>query len=238
MKLDVLAFGAHPDDVELSCAGTLLQLVRSGKKVGVVDLTRGELGTRGTPEIREQEAQEASRILGLSSRENLGMRDGFFQNDPEHQMQVVQVIRKYQPEIILCNAPADRHPDHGRGAALVAQAAFLAGLLKVETVHQGVAQSPWKCRALYHYIQDRYDTPDFVVDVAPVWKERMDAVLAFKSQFYNPESNEPETPISSREFLAYLEAKASVFARPAGLAYAEGYLASRTPAVEDLFSLL
>ncbi len=238
MKLDVLAFGAHPDDVELSCAGTILQLVRSGRKVGVVDLTRGELGTRGTPELREQEAREASRILGLSCRENLGMRDGFFENDPEHQLQVVRMIRKYQPELILCNAITDRHPDHSRGAALVARAAFLAGLLKVETDDNGTSQAPWKCRALYHYIQDRYDTPDFVVDVAAVWKERMEAVLAFRSQFYNPESNEPETPISSREFLAYLEAKAAVFARPAGLTYAEGYIASRTPAVEDIFDLL
>jgi bacillithiol biosynthesis deacetylase BshB1 len=213
-------------------------LVRSGRKVGVVDLTRGELGTRGTPEIRDQEARDASAILGLSCRENLGMKDGFFENDIEHQLQIVRMIRKYQPAIILCNAVSDRHPDHGRAAALVARGAFLAGLLKVETVDGGRSQEPWKCRALYHYIQDRYMTPDFVVDVETVWKERMDAVLAFRSQFYNPDSDEPETPISSREFLEYLEAKALVFARPAGLKYAEGYLAARTPAVQDIFHLL
>lgn len=238
MKIDVLAFGAHPDDVELSCAGTILQLVRAGRKVGVVDLTRGELGTRGTPEIRDQEARDAGRILGLSCRENLGMRDGFFENDEAHQLQVIKMIRKYRPEIILCNAVSDRHPDHGRGAELVSRSAFLAGLLKIQTEVDGLVQSPWKCRAVYHYIQDRYITPDFVVDVGPVWQERMEAVLAFKSQFFNPESNEPETPISSREFLAYLEAKAQVFARPAGLKFAEGYLTARTPAVNDLFQLI
>ena len=238
MKLDVLAFSAHPDDVELSCSGTLLLLLNEGKKVGMVDLTKGELGTRGTPEIREQEALDASKILGASVRENLGMADGFFQNDSAHQMQVIQAIRKYQPEIILCNAISDRHPDHGRAASLVSQCIFLAGLAKIETLENGKEQVPWKTRVIYHYIQDRYLKPDFVIDVTSVWEKRMETVMAFRSQFYNPDSKEPETAISTKEFLDFLASRAREFGRQIGVQYAEGFTVERIPGVKSLRQLL
>ena len=186
IKLDILALAAHPDDVELSSAGTLIKAIQQGKKAGIVDFTRGELGTRGTPEIRMQEAQAAATIMGLSARENLGFRDGFFKNDEEHQLEVVKAIRKYQPEIVLANAIDDRHPDHGRASFLSKEACFLAGLAMIETVVDGVKQTPWRPKAVYHYIQSIPHTPDFIVDVSSVWETKMNAIRAFKTQFHDP----------------------------------------------------
>lgn len=238
MKLDILAFAAHPDDVELSCSGTLLLHKSLGKKIGIVDLTRGEMGTRGTPEIRLQEASAASKILQLDARENLGFADCFFINDKEHKLKVVSIIRKYQPEIILANAIADRHPDHARAAQLVSEACFLAGLKKTETTFDGNPQSLWKVKSLYHYIQDRYIKPDFVIDITEWHEKKMEAVLAYKSQFYNPESKEAETPISTKSFLEFLKSRAAEMGRSIGVQYAEGFTASRIPGVKNLSDLL
>ncbi|MFM7216955.1 MAG: bacillithiol biosynthesis deacetylase BshB1, partial [Bacteroidota bacterium] len=202
-----------------------------------VDFTRGELGTRGTPEIRDKEAAAAGKIVGLSVRENLGMRDGFIQNDEQSRMAVVRAIRRYQPEIVLCNSMSDRHPDHAYASKLVSDSVFLAGLHKLLTDDDGARQSPWKARAVYHYIQDRYLKPDFTVDVTSVWNKRMDALKAFSSQFYNPESQEPESAISSLAFLEFIEARAREFGRPTGIAFAEGFQVERTIGVRDLFDL-
>ncbi|MFM9051107.1 MAG: bacillithiol biosynthesis deacetylase BshB1 [Bacteroidota bacterium] len=237
MKLDVLAIGAHPDDVELTCSGTVILMVKKGRKVGIVDLTRGELGTRGSVEIRDQEAADATKIMGLSARVNLGMRDGFISNDESSRLKVVQVIRRYQPDIVLCNSFSDRHPDHGVAAKLVSDAVFLSGLHKLLTHDDGNRQSAWKVRSVYHYIQDRYLKPDFTIDVSSVWNERMEALKAFKSQFYNPESQEPESAISSEAFLDFIEARAREFGRPTGVPLAEAFQVERTPGVRDLFDL-
>lgn len=238
MKLDILAFGAHPDDVELSCSGTIIKHIREGKKVGLIDLTRGELGTRGTAEIRDAEAAEASRLMGISIRENLNMDDCFFINDKENKLKVARAIRKYQPEIILANAVSDRHPDHGRAAALVSDAVFLAGLLKVETLDGAAKQQPWKTKAVYHYIQDRYIKPDFAVDISDYIDEKMKAIMAFRSQFYNPASTEPETAISSKEFLDFLQARSVDYGRSIGVKYGEGFTVERTLGVKSLFDML
>jgi bacillithiol biosynthesis deacetylase BshB1 len=236
-KLDILAFGAHPDDVELTCSGTILLHTKAGSKVGIVDLSRGELGTRGNEELRKEEAAKASSILGLTLRENLNLPDGFIRNDRESRMAVVAMIRKCRPEIILCNAINDRHPDHAVAAALVSDSVFLSGLIKVQTEDEkGVRQKAWKPRAVYHYIQDRYIKPDFLIDVSSVWEERMQSVYAFSSQFYNPDSDEPETPISSRDFIDFLNSRAREFGRPAGISYAEGFTVERTPLLKDLFA--
>ncbi|MFM9027971.1 MAG: bacillithiol biosynthesis deacetylase BshB1 [Bacteroidota bacterium] len=237
MKLDVLAIGAHPDDVELTCSGTVILMVKKGRKVGIVDLTRGELGTRGSAEIRDQEAADATKIMGLSARVNLGMRDGFISNDESSRLKVVQVIRRYQPDIVLCNSFSDRHPDHGVASKLVSDAVFLSGLHKLLTHDDGNRQSAWKVRSVYHYIQDRYLKPDFTIDVSSVWNERMEALKAFKSQFYNPESQEPESAISSKAFLDFIEARAREFGRPTGVPLAEAFQVERTPGVRDLFDL-
>ncbi len=233
MKLDILAFGAHPDDVEISCSGTILKHIAMGKTVGVVDLTKGELGTRGNAELRLQEAERSSNILGLSIRENLGFADGFFKVDKEHQLPIVKMIRKYKPEIVLANSIRDRHPDHGRAAQLVAESCFLAGLKKVET-----DQEPWRPKAVYHYIQDEYIQPDLTIDITPYFDKKIEAILAFSSQFYNPESNEPETPISGKGFLDFLRGRAAVFGRPIGVELAEGFTAARNVGVKDLFDLV
>ena len=192
MKLDILAFGAHPDDVELGCSGTILKEISLGKTVGIVDLTRGELGTRGSAEIRDQEANAAANILGVSVRENLNMRDGFFVNDEKHQLQVIQMIRKYKPEIVLCNAIDDRHIDHGKGSKLVSDACFLSGLMKIETVLDGEIQKPWRPKVVYHYIQWKNIEPDFVVDITGFTDKKIESILAYRSQFYDPNSKEPE----------------------------------------------
>ncbi|MEY4594599.1 MAG: hypothetical protein RIQ47_1009 [Bacteroidota bacterium] len=237
LKLDILAFAAHPDDVELACAGTLLQAIKQGKRVGIVDLTGGELGTRGSKELRAEEAKAASKVLGIVARENLGMKDGFFQNSEENQLSVIRMIRKYQPEIILCNTPSDRHPDHGRASAMVSTSVFLARLPKIITSVDGVQQEAWQTCAVYHYIQDRHLRPDFVFDVTDVWEQRMEAVKCYSSQFYNPESREPETPISSKLFWEFLDARAREFGKSIGVKYAEGFLVERVPGVKDLFQL-
>ncbi len=228
MKLDILAFGVHPDDVELGCAGTLLAAIADGKKVGVIDLTRGELGTRGNVETRKTESAKAAAIMGVHVRENLGMADGFFQNDESHQRKVIEMIRKYQPDIILANAFEDRHPDHGRSAKLVADAAFLSGLRKVETVSDGSTQHIWKPAYVFHYIQDRFIQPSFVIDITDHMDKKMEAILAYSTQFFNPDLNEPQTYISSSQFLETVKARALMLGKRIGVAYAEGYYTEKT----------
>jgi bacillithiol biosynthesis deacetylase BshB1 len=224
MKLDILAFGVHPDDVELGCSGTLLAAIAEGKKVGIVDLTRGELGTRGTAETRKEEAAKAAGILGVHTRENLGMADGFFQNDETNTRKVITAIRKYQPDIILANAFEDRHPDHGRSAKLVADAAFLCGLRKIETTAEGRQQEPWKPSYVFHYIQDRFIAPSFVVDITEHFDKKMESVLAYSTQFFTPGAtdDEPQTYISSNQFLETVKARALMLGKRIGVAYAEG----------------
>jgi N-acetylglucosamine malate deacetylase 1 len=238
MKLDILAFGAHPDDTELSCSGTLAKHVEAGLKVGVIDLTRGELGTRGSVEIRNEEAQRASKILGLSVRENLEMEDGFFLHSMENKLKVATAIRKYQPSIVLANAIDDRHPDHGRAAALVEEAVFIAGLAKVETRVLNQPLKPWRPKVIYHYIQSRWITPHFVVDVSDHWATKMEAIRAFKSQFHDPESGEPETYISSPAFLQMIEARGLDLGHSIGAKYGEGFTVSRHIGVKSLNDLL
>jgi len=218
MKLDILVLAAHPDDAELAVAGTIVSAIAQGKKVGIVDFTRGELGTRGTPEIRLAESAASSTILGIHARENLELADGFFQNDRESQLKLIALIRKYQPDIVLANALEDRHPDHGKGAQLAIDACFLSGLRKIET---GLA--PWRPKHLYHYIQDRYLKPDFVVDITPFWEQKEAAIRAFKSQFFDPNSVEPASYISSPDFLNFIHARAQEMGHKLGVKYGEGF---------------
>ncbi|MEL6676050.1 MAG: bacillithiol biosynthesis deacetylase BshB1 [Bacteroidota bacterium] len=240
MKLDVLAFAAHPDDVELACSGTICKLVSEGKKVGVVDLTRGELGSRGSAELRDQEAAEAAKIMGLSVRENLRFRDGFFKNDEAHQLAIIRMIRRYQPELILINAPADRHPDHGRGSAVVRDAAFLSGLRKIETEWEGVSQQAWRPKRHYFYIQDQSLTPDFVVDITDFFEQKNKAIQAYSSQFFVPSTDrdEPQTYISSQDFWHFLEARAREFGHRAGVRLGEGFISERPLLIRDITSLI
>lgn len=240
MKTDILAIGIHPDDVELSASGTLLRHAAMGRSFGLLDLSLGELGTRGTPEMRTREAMEAASILGAAFREQLDIPDGLFTWSPENLNKIIRAIRTYQPDIVLCNAPDDRHPDHGRSARLVADACFYAGLLKIETAGpDGNIQAPWRPKAVYHYIQDKQLTPDFVVDITPWFDQKMKTILAFRSQFYDEEHpGGPQTPISGKEFLDFMEAKARVFGRPAQVKYAEGFICARTPGVGNLFDLI
>lgn len=238
MKLDILAIGVHPDDVELSCGGTLLKHIALGKTCGILDLTCGELGTRGSGELRLIEAQDAAKILGVSVRDNLKMADGFFKNDQEHQLQIITKIRQYQPEIILCNAITDRHPDHGRSSQLVSEACFYSGLVRIETQLNGTKQAPWRPKNVYHYIQDRHIKPDFVVDVTPFFDKKMEAIKAFKSQFYNPNSTEPESPISMKNFFDFLEGKMRILGRDAGFEYAEGFTTERVIGITNLFNIV
>lgn len=237
MKLDILVLAAHPDDAEISCGGTIAKHVSLGHKVGVVDLTRGELGTRGTPAIRDAEATEAAKILGISVRENIGLRDGFFQNSEIDQLKVIEAIRKFQPEIILTNAIHDRHPDHGRAAALVFESSFLSGLLKIETVSDGKSQLPWRPKAVYHFIQSQYITPDFVVDVTDYWDKKIESLRAFKSQFYDPQSKEPSTFISDPGFMKLIEARGHELGYSIGAKYGEGFTVKRLIGVDNLFQL-
>jgi bacillithiol biosynthesis deacetylase BshB1 len=237
MKLDILAFGAHPDDVELGCSGTILKEISLGKTVGIIDLTRGELGTRGSAEIRDQEANDAAKILGVSVRENLNMRDGFFVNDEKHQLEVIKMIRKYQPEIVLCNAIDDRHIDHGKGSKLVSDACFLSGLLKIETIDEGKIQKPWRPKLVYHYIQWKNIVPHFVVDITGFTDTKTKAILAYSSQFYDPNSKEPESPISSKNFLESLNYRSRDLGRLTGVEHAEGFTVERYLAVNSLGDL-
>jgi bacillithiol biosynthesis deacetylase BshB1 len=224
MKLDILVMAAHPDDAELSCAGTILKHIAAGKKVGIVDFTRGELGTRGTPEIRLQESADATKILGLHARENLGIRDGFFRNDEETQLKLIEVIRKYQPEIVLANALEDRHPDHGKGAQLAIDACFLSGLRQIKTGDLPA----WRPAQVYHYIQDRYLEPDFVIDISAHWDQKEAAIRAFKSQFFDPTSAEPASYISSPDFLNFIQARGMEMGHKIGVKYGEGFQSQKT----------
>ena len=238
MKLDLLVFAAHPDDAELSCSGTILKNISMGKKVGLIDLTRGELGTRGSAEIRDEEAKASKEILGIHVRENLRMRDGFFTADEEHQLQIIIMLRKYKPEIILCNALYDRHPDHGKGSELITRSAFLSGLIKIKTELNGDVQDAWRPRLVLQYIQDTYIKPDILVDITEFWDKKMESIKAFKTQFFNPEYDEPNsTYISSPEFLLILEARARELGKSIGATYAEGFTSQKLLGVDDLFQL-
>ena len=237
MKLDILAFGAHPDDVELGCSGTIAKEVSLGKKVGIIDLTRGELGTRGSVEIRNAESARASEILGVVVRENLDMRDGFFVNDEAHQLKVIQAIRKFQPDIVLCNAVTDRHIDHGKGSKLVSDACFLSGLIQIKTELNGEAQQAWRPKLVYHYIQWQTIEPDFAVDISGFMDKKMDSVLAYGSQFYDPNSKEPVTPITSKNFLNSVIYRAQDLGRLVGVECAEGFTVERYLTVNSLGDL-
>jgi bacillithiol biosynthesis deacetylase BshB1 len=234
MKLDILVMAAHPDDAELACSGTIRKHLALGKKVGIVDFTRGELGTRGTPEIRLAESSAATEILGIQVRENIGLADGFFVNDQVSQLKLIEVIRAYKPDIILANALEDRHPDHGKGAQLAIDACFLSGLRKIETSQNGEKQTEWRPKQVFHYIQDRYLEPDFVIDITEHWSMKEAAIRAFRSQFFDPNSNEPASYISSPEFLHFIEARAREMGHKIGVTYGEGFQTQKTITIQDL----
>ncbi len=238
MKLDTLVIVAHPDDAELACGGTIVNQVRQGKKVGIVDLTQGEMGTRGTPETRMKEAANAAEIMGLSARENLKLQDVYFKVDKESQIKVIEVIRKYQPEIIITNAIKDRHPDHAKGSELVKTASFMAGLKMIETHVNGEKQDAWRPKTLYHVIQSQSLVPDLVVDVSDSWETKMKAILAFKSQFHDPNSNEPETYISNPEFIKMIESRGKELGHSIQVPFGEGFTVDRNIGVKDLFDLI
>lgn len=237
-KLDILAFGAHPDDVELGCGGTLLAAVAEGKKVGIIDLTKGELGTRGTASIRLKEALLAGEIIGATIRDNLGMKDGFFVNDETHQFAIIEIIRRFQPNIILCNAPEDRHPDHGKAAKLIADASFLSGLVKIQTTHNGVPQAAWRPTQVFHYIQSRNLKPNFVVDISAHLEKKMESIKAYTSQFYDPTSNEPNTFISSNSFLEFIKGRAKELGQQIGVQYAEGFISEKMIGIKSFDNLI
>ncbi|MBE15796.1 MAG: bacillithiol biosynthesis deacetylase BshB1 [Cytophagaceae bacterium] len=238
MKLDILAIGAHPDDVELGCGATLAKEIAHGKKVGILDLTRGELGTRGTPEIRAKEAAAAAAILGVKVRENIAIADGFFQHTPENLIKIIEVIRSYTPDIVLCNAITDRHIDHGKGSKLASDACFLSGLEKIQTTVNGDVQQKWRPKYVYHYIQWKNIEPDVVVDVSGFIAKKQEAVFAYSSQFYDPNSKEDQTPISSANFKDSIHYRARDLGRLIGTEYAEGFTVERYPAVDSLFDLI
>ena len=238
MKLDILAFGVHPDDVELGCGGTLLAAIAEGKKVGIIDLTRGELGTRGTAETRKTEAANAAKILGVATRENLGIADGFFQNNEGTQRKVIEMIRKYRPEIVLAGALDDRHPDHGRSAKLVSDAVFLSGLRKIETASGGEPQEAWRPSYVFHYIQDRFLEPSFVVDISDYMETKLKSVLAYTTQFHNPDLDEPQTYISSPQFLDMVKARAVELGKRVGVAFAEGFITQKTIGINSFDALI
>ncbi|WP_461129626.1 bacillithiol biosynthesis deacetylase BshB1 [Spirosoma aerophilum] len=239
MTVDVLAIAAHPDDIEMTCAGTILSLVAQGKTVAGVDLTRGELGTRGTPEIRLQEAAEGARLMNLVARENMGFRDAFFRNDEEHQLALIPIIRQFKPDIILTNTPDDRHPDHGRAAQLVADACFYSGLRQIKTVGKdGQPQEAHRPKFIYNFIQDRSLTPDFIVDITPYWAGKLAAIKAYKSQFFNPESTEPQSYISGEPFMKFLESRMREHGHMIGVEFGEGFISKRMLGVQDIFSLV
>lgn len=239
-QVDILAMAAHPDDIELACAGTILSQISKGNSVGVLDFTRGELGTRGNANLRDKEAEKAANILGLSFRDNLKLADGFFENNRESQLKVIQKLRMYRPKIVLANAPKDRHIDHGRAANLAHDACFLSGLKKIITLdEQGNEQEPWRPKILLHYIQDKYISPNIVVDITAYWEKKLEAIRAFESQFFNPiyKNKEDETPISSEDFWHFLEARARSLGRDVGYRYAEGFIKMNPIGVQNLFDL-
>jgi bacillithiol biosynthesis deacetylase BshB1 len=238
MKLNIIAFGVHPDDVELCCSGVLMMEIKKGKKAGIIDLTRGEMGTRGTAETRKAESARASAIMEIHLRENLEMRDCFFKNDEAHQLLVIQKIRQYQPEVVFCNAVEDRHPDHARAAQLVKDSCFLSGLRKVQTHLDGMEQEAWRPKMVIHYIQDRYLHPDFVVDISSVYERKMQAVKAYETQFYNPDLNEPETYISSASFMDSIVYRNKMYGRMIGVDYAEGFMSEQMTGIRSLDDLV
>jgi bacillithiol biosynthesis deacetylase BshB1 len=237
MKLDILVLAVHPDDAELGCSGTILKHIAEGKKVGIVDFTRGELGTRGTAETRDTEAADSAAILGLQARENLRFKDAFFKNDEAHQLEVIRMIRKYQPEIVLSNALQDRHPDHGRAGDLANDACFLSGLSKISTRQDGIEQEAWRPRLVLQYIQDHYIKPDVIIDITPYIEIKIKSIQAFKTQFFNPELDEPETYISSPEFFESVIGRAREFGKSIGATYAEGFTSRKLLGVDSLFNL-
>ena len=238
MKVDVLAIGAHPDDVELGCGGTIAKLISEGKKVAIIDLTEGELGTRGTNETRAIEAATASEILGISARENLKMKDGFIINSQEYQFRIIEMIRKYQPEIVLCNAIDDRHPDHAKAAKLVSDACFLSGLVKIKTDYEGESQKFWRPKQVFHYIQWKNIEPDFVMDISGFLDKKIEACLAYKTQFYDPTSTEPMTPIATKDFLESLTYRAQDLGRLSGVEYAEGFTTEKLLAFKNFEGII
>lgn len=238
MKLDILAFGIHPDDVELGCSGTLIKHVKLGYKVGICDFTRGEMGTRGTPELRIEESEKGREIIGALIRDNLNMQDVWTEVNQENILKVIQIIRKYQPDVVFCNAKEDRHPDHAKGAELIQKAVFLSGLKKIETKDEGKAQDAYRPNKLYYYIQSRFLNPDFVVDISDSMDQKFKSIMAYKSQFYNPESSEPETYISSQQFLDSLKAKETIYGKTIGVKYAEGFQKDRYIGVNDIMDLI
>lgn len=238
MKLDILAFGVHPDDVELGCAGTIISAIAEGKKVGVIDLTQGELGTRGTAETRYEEAAAAAKVMGVGVRDNLKMEDGFFKHNKTNLRTIIQVIRKYQPAIILCNAPEDRHPDHGRSAKMVVEAAFLSGLRKIETKDNGNKQDVWRPAYIFHYMQDRYLQPSFVVDISNSFDKKMEAVSCFATQFNANSTKDPQTYISSPQFMESVKARALMLGKRIGVAYAEGFISEKTLGISSFDAII
>jgi bacillithiol biosynthesis deacetylase BshB1 len=239
IKLDILAFGAHPDDVELGAGGTIALEVANGRKVGIIDLTRGELGSRGNADIRDKEAIESARILGVEMRLNLGLRDGFFMDNEVNQLEIIKWIRYFKPEVVLCNAVSDRHTDHGKASKLVSTACFLSGLRKIETHYEGIVQQEWRPKAVYHYIQDHYHKPDFVVDIEKFLDQKLSAIAAFKSQFYSldQDQNEPQTLISTKEFMDFVMARGLDYGRPINSRFGEGFLVERSIGVNSLFGI-
>ena len=238
MKVDVLAIGAHPDDVELGCGGTIAKLISEGKKVAILDLTQGELGTRGTNETRAIEAKNAAEILGISARENLKMKDGFLINSEEYQLRIIKAIRTYQPEIVFCNAVDDRHPDHAKAAKLASDACFLSGLIKIETEESGKKQEKWRPKLDFHYIQWKNLEPDFVIDISGFLDKKIESCLAYKTQFYDPTSTEPTTPISSKSFLDSITYRAQDLGRLAGVEHAEGFTTEKTLALKNFDGII
>lgn len=239
MKLDLLAIGSHPDDVELGCSGTLINEVKRGKKVGIIDLTQGELGTRGTIENRYQEASDAAKIMGVVVRENLKMRDGFFKNDEDHQMQLIKVLRKYSPEIVIGNIWEDRHPDHGRAGWMIYDACFLSGLKQVKTIDDdGHEQKKWRPKMLLHYIQDRFYEPNIILDISEVWEQRVEAIKAYKSQFFTGNNDGPQTYISSPDFMEALTSRARLLGKRIGVKYGEGFLSKKNIGIKNFDSLV
>ena len=239
MKVDILAFGSHPDDVELGCGGSILSAISQGLKVGIIDLTKGELGTRGTPEIRKKESEKASEILGVSFRKNLDFKDGFFINDKEHQLKVVEVLREHKPSIIFCNAVKDRHIDHPKGSKLLSDSCFLSGLSKINTNYNNSKnQLPWTPKQIYHYIQWFDLKPDILIDISEFQEKKMKAIMAYESQFYNPKSTEPNTPISSKGFMDSIKQRDQNFGRISGVDAAEGFTVERPPVVKDIKGII